>query len=95
MFVIELSYKVALEQVDAYMKKHVLFLNKYYNKGNFIVSGRKIPRTGGIIIAVGNDKKFIEKIIKEDPFHKNKLAEYNIIEFNASQKAKNINELIV
>lgn len=94
MFIIELVYKVPLEEIDAHMKAHVIYLNKYYISKNFIVSGRKIPRDGGIIIANASTKKEIEKIIKQDPFYKNKLADFRIIEFNASQKAENINELI-
>ena len=94
MFIIELTYKVALEEIDVYMKAHVTFLNKYYKSGNFIVSGRKIPREGGIIIATASTKKEIEKIIRQDPFYKKKLADFRIIEFNASQKANNLNELI-
>ena len=53
MFVIELIYKVGLEEIDAHMAAHVRFLKKYYASGNFLVSGRKIPRDGGIILAVG------------------------------------------
>jgi uncharacterized protein YciI len=94
MFIIELTYKVPLEEIDAHMKAHVAYLNKYYKSKSFIVSGRKIPREGGIIIATASDKKEIEKIIKQDPFYKNKLADFRIIEFNTSQKAEDINELI-
>ena len=94
MFIIELVYKVPLEEIDAHMKAHVIYLNKYYKSKNFIVSGRKIPRDGGIIIANASTKKEIEKIIKQDPFYKSKLADFRIIEFNASQKAESINELI-
>jgi uncharacterized protein YciI len=94
MFIIELTYKVPLEAIDAHMKAHVAYLNKYYQSKKFIVSGRKIPRDGGLIIATASDKKEIEKIIKQDPFYKNQLADFTIIEFNASQKAEDINELI-
>ena len=94
MFIIELTYKVPLEQIDAQMKAHVIYLNKYYKTKNFIVSGRKVPREGGIIIAIASTKEAIEKIIKQDPFYKHKLADFRIIEFNASQQAKNIDELI-
>ncbi len=94
MFIIELIYKVPLEEIDAHMKAHVQFLNKYYHSKNFIISGRKIPRDGGIIIATASAKKEIEKIIKQDPFYKYELADFRIIEFDASQKAQNINELI-
>ena len=52
MFVIELTYKASLAEIDASMAAHVKFLKKYYAAGNFLVSGRKIPRDGGIILAV-------------------------------------------
>ncbi len=90
MFVIELVYKVALEEIDAHMKAHVAFLNKYYKAGNFLVSGRKIPRDGGIILARGETRDEIERIIREDPFHRRGLADFRIVEFRASQRAEDI-----
>jgi uncharacterized protein YciI len=90
MFVVELVYKVDLREIDAHMAAHVRFLNKYYASGHFLVSGRKIPRDGGIILAVGKDRKEIEAIVTEDPFYEHGLAEFRIIEFRASQKAPDI-----
>ncbi len=90
MFVIELIYKSDLTEIDAHMKAHVAFLDKYYAAGTFVVSGRKIPREGGIIIAVGKSRAEIEQLITEDPFHIHELAEFRIIEFRASQRAKDI-----
>jgi uncharacterized protein YciI len=90
MFVIELSYKVDLEDIDAHMAAHVRFLKKYYASGIFLVSGRKIPRDGGIILAVGKCREDIEAIVEEDPFHKHHLADFRIIEFRASQRANDI-----
>jgi uncharacterized protein YciI len=87
MFVIELSYKVDLKEIDAHMAAHVRFLKKYYANGTFLVSGRKIPRDGGIILAVGKSKQDIETLIKEDPFHQHGLADFRVIEFRASQRA--------
>jgi uncharacterized protein YciI len=94
MFVIELTYKVDLARIDAHMKAHVAFLQKYYASGNFLVSGRKIPRDGGIILAVGKNKREIEAIIREDPFHSRGLADFRIIEFRASQRADDIQKRI-
>jgi uncharacterized protein YciI len=94
MFVIELVYKVDLEKIDAHMTAHVRFLKKYYASGNFLVSGRKIPRDGGIILAVGGSREEIEAIVKEDPFHAHGLADFRIIEFRASQKADDIQKRI-
>jgi uncharacterized protein YciI len=87
MFVIELIYKADLSEIDARMKAHVAFLNKHYAAGTFLLSGRKIPRDGGIILAVGKSKQEIEAIVAEDPFHKHGLADFRIIEFRASQLA--------
>ena len=90
MFVIELLYKADLAQIDAHMAAHVAFLKKYYAAGNFLVSGRKIPRDGGIILAVGPSRRDIEAIAEEDPFYQHGLADFRIIEFRASQRADDI-----
>ena len=90
MFVIELLYKAPLADIDAAMAAHVKFLKKYYASGNFVVSGRKIPRDGGIILAVGESKERIEAIMKEDPFCKSHLADFRVIEFRVSQRAEDI-----
>ena len=92
MFVIELIYKASLDEIDAHMTAHVRFLKKYYASGHFLVSGRKIPREGGIILSVGKNREEIEAIVREDPFHRHGLAEFRIIEFRASQKADDIQE---
>jgi uncharacterized protein YciI len=92
MFVIELIYKASLDEIDAHMTAHVRFLKKYYASGHFLVSGRKIPREGGIILSVGKNRDEIEAIVREDPFHRHGLAEFRIIEFRASQKADDIQE---
>lgn len=90
MFVIELIYKAALTEIDAAMKPHMAFLKKHYASGTFLMSGRKIPRDGGIILAAGEDRDAMEAIIREDPFVARDLAEYRIIQFRASQQADHL-----
>ena len=92
MFVIDLTYKVPLDQIDEHMQSHVQFLNKYYGFGEFIASGRKVPRDGGIILATANDRKEIEDIIQQDPFYKHQLADYKITEFVMSKKAQHLTD---
>jgi uncharacterized protein YciI len=94
MFVIELTYQAPLPEIDARMKEHMAFLRKYYASGNFLVSGRQVPRTGGIILAVGESKERIEAIMREDPFVSRRLATVRVIEFRASQKADDIQQRI-
>ncbi|MEZ4398931.1 MAG: YciI family protein [Kofleriaceae bacterium] len=90
MFVIELSYLASLPQIDAAMRDHVAFLDRHYAAGTFLISGRKIPRDGGIIIAVGVSRSQLEAVMAEDPFVARGLAEIRIIEFRASQRAADL-----
>jgi uncharacterized protein YciI len=90
MFVIELTYKVPLARIDARMAAHVAFLKKHYAAGHFLVSGRKIPRDGGIILAMGGSRDQIQAIIEDDPFVRDGLADFRIIEFRASQRAEDM-----
>ena len=87
MFVIELIYKADLTAIDAQMKPHVAFLKRHYDAGRFLVSGRKVPRDGGIILALGESRAEIEALMREDPFCAQGLAEFRVIEFRASQRA--------
>ena len=94
MFVIELIYKVDLAEIDRHMAAHMKYLKKHYAAGHFVVSGRKIPREGGVIVAVGPSKDDITAIVQEDPFVSHGLADFRIIEFRPSQRADDINRLI-
>lgn len=94
MFVIELTYKAPLPEIDAAMRAHMAFLNEQYAAGTFLVSGRKIPREGGIILAVGPSREAIEALMREDPFCARGLAECRVIEFRASQRAADVQKLI-
>jgi uncharacterized protein YciI len=84
-FVIILKYIVPLSEIDLYRNAHLEFLNKYYESGIFIISGAKVPRDGGVIIAKSCDRLFIENILKQDPFAINNLADYQIHEFDPSR----------
>lgn len=81
LFIIILRYIVSIEKINEARPTHLEFLDKYYVAGNFIVSGRQTPLTGGIIMARGTNRQEIETIIKEDPFYFQNLAEFNIYEF--------------
>ncbi|HMF95041.1 MAG TPA: YciI family protein [Vicinamibacterales bacterium] len=94
MFVIELSYKASLAEIDRNMAAHMRFLKKYYASGHFLLSGRKIPRDGGIIVALGDDREAIETIAHEDPFYTRGLADVRVVQFRASQRAEDLPQRI-
>jgi uncharacterized protein YciI len=86
-FVLLLSYLKPLDEVDALMREHVAWLKEHYAAGRFVVSGRRIPRTGGVILARGDDREEIEEIASSDPFVRGGVATCEVIQFRASQTA--------
>ncbi len=89
MFIVSLTYIVDLEKVDEGLPLHVDYLKNQYKKGNFIASGRKIPRTGGIILSKLDSIEKLEEVLNQDPFKVNNLAEYKIEEFIPSMTSDN------
>ncbi len=90
MFLIELTYLADLSEIDAAMRAHMLFLKKHYTAGTFVMSGRKVPRDGGIILALGESREKIEEIMQKDPFCSRGLASFRVTEFRVSQRAEDI-----
>ncbi|MGN6961556.1 YciI family protein, partial [Neisseria sp. P0016.S002] len=50
MFIVSLEYMKELAAVETYLAEHIAYLERYYQAGVFVMSGRKQPRTGGVIL---------------------------------------------
>lgn len=94
MFIIDLHYIVPLEKIDTHMAEHMVYLRTHYKQQDFIVSGRKVPRTGGIIVAQAASREALDAIIQKDPFYIHKLAEFTVTEFQASQSLPEIKKIL-
>lgn len=94
MFVVLLNYIKPMSEVDRFVEEHRKFLKHYYASGKFLLSGRKEPRTGGVILAVAETRAEIENIVQSDPFHREKIANYEIVEFFPSISAEYLANLI-
>jgi len=94
MFIVSLNYVKPLEDVELHLEAHVEFLRKHYEKKVFIASGRKVPRTGGVILAQAESKAALDEILSADPFRKNAVAEYEITEFIPSMTLPEFASLI-
>jgi uncharacterized protein YciI len=94
LFVVELLYQKPLVEIDAAMPAHMKFLKKYYASGHFLVSGRKIPRDGGVILATGDSQEEIDTIVRQDPFVARGLSDFRVIQFRPSQRADDIQQRI-
>lgn len=81
MFIVLLTYKKSLDVIDALLAEHVRYLDANYTRGVFLVSGRREPRTGGVILARAESRQALEAILADDPFAREGAADYEVIEF--------------
>ena len=88
MFIFSLTYVKPISEVEQFLPAHIQFLDEHYKKRLFICSGRKVPRTGGIIVCNCTDMKEAEEIMEKDPFFKEGIAQYDIIEFIPSKTSE-------
>lgn len=80
LFVLDLTYIAGLELVEEHLQSHRDHLAENYEKGNFLASGRKEPRTGGVILAQG-ERQEIQDLVDSDPFSIHGIAQYTVTEF--------------
>src|SRR4051812_16140237 len=81
MFLVLLNYIKPIDEVMQLAPEHREYAARQYAAGNFLLSGRKEPRTGGLILARAENRAALEAILAEDPFQRERVAEYEIIEF--------------
>ncbi|AIT10072.1 hypothetical protein LO80_08885 [Candidatus Francisella endociliophora] len=84
--IIDLHYLVEENEVAKIRPAHRDFLDIGYKEGVFLASGPKIPKTGGIILALGSIET-IKKFIKKDPFYLHEIAKYSFKTFDAVKHA--------
>ncbi|TXS44907.1 YciI family protein [Streptomyces sp. t39] len=87
MFVLELTYTAPLDRVDPLLAEHIAWLDGMYAQGVVIASGRKNPRDGGVLLAVGDDRAHVERLAAADPFVTAGVAAYRVTEFAATRTA--------
>ncbi|MGL5038932.1 MAG: YciI family protein [Aeromonas sp.] len=93
MFVVTLTYVKPLEMVDRFIAAHIEWLERQYDAGLFLASGRRVPRIGGVILANGLTRAVLEEVLAEDPFQQAEVAEYEIVEFVPSMTADRLSFL--
>ena len=94
MFIVQLTYKTPISEVDKYLQAHRDFLDYYYKQGLLVASGPMNPRIGGILIAATKDKAHLESVLKEDPYYQADIADYQLIEFTPVKHCEELKELI-
>ncbi|WP_426238990.1 YciI family protein [Pararhizobium sp. DWP1-1-3] len=92
MFILSLTYTAELSEVDRHIAPHMDWVKDGYDTGVFLASGRKNPRTGGVIFARGTRAE-IEALVAADPFTIHAVADYDITEVAVTRTAPGLEAL--
>jgi len=69
-----------LDEVNKYLDDHIEWLTLLDQAGRSVVTGRREPPVGGIMIISGDSIMEVRKLLSTDPFHKNGCAAYHVHE---------------
>jgi uncharacterized protein YciI len=94
MFVVLLTYTKPIEAVDALVPEHREYLQRMYQAGTFLLSGRKDPRDGGVILANAESTQALEAALAQDPFQIHGVASYQVIQFTPTMAAPALQSLV-
>lgn len=93
MYVVSLTYRVPQEIVDFHNDAHIAWLQKAFDEGVFIAAGRKIPRTGGLLLSQ-SERETLDASLAQDPFYTNGVADFEVLEFHAGRVAPGFENLL-
>ena len=85
MVVLISEYQRPLDEVDVHREAHLAFLAGLRERGLIVVSGRRKPPVGGIVVLDVGSVEEAEAIMAEDPFAASGVAVYEPYEFTPTK----------
>lgn len=100
MYIVLLNYTATTDEVDLVLPEHAAWLDRQYEAGNFLLSGR--CRTLGtrhdrLIIARPMLRGQLDALLATDPFKLRRVVQHEVIDFEPSRTAPGLlayNELL-
>lgn len=94
MFLVDMQFtdleKITPELTDA----HRAYLAAQYQNNQLMFGGRKVPRTGGILLSLHQDKAELVAMLEADPFRQSGAVSYSITEFVPVMASPNYAEVL-
>lgn len=85
LFVVTLTYTVPLPEIEKHLADHRAWLDQHFQCGDFLASGPRTPRSGGVILARGTSPEELFDLIRDDPFFRAGVARYEITAFEPTR----------
>jgi uncharacterized protein YciI len=87
-FVVEATYLVPFEQIQAFIPPHRAWLQRGYDGGMFLCSGPQDPPLGGFLVARAGSMAELQTMFEEEPFNVAKLASNTFKEFQPVKRQR-------
>ncbi len=88
MFVLISRFQKPIDEVNRSFAEHSAWVQRQYEAGRFLVSGRRDPAIGGIVVARASSEQELRELLMADPYQQRGLAEYEIFAFEATEFPK-------
>lgn len=94
MFLVDMTFTNMSKITEELTEQHKCYLSKQYQSNKLMFGGRKVPRTGGILISMHSSEQELHQVLQADPFIKSGAANYQITEFMPVMAAKKYQNII-
>ena len=88
-----LNYDGAQDAIDAALVEHLAWLTKGYDDGTVLISGRRTPWTGGVMLVRGNQEQ-ADALMATAPFVTKGLATAEVIGFTTGMAVPAIRDAL-
>ena len=79
MYLLVSRYTAPPERIEELVPAHRAYLEERYAAGDFLLSGRRVPWDGGVIVAASMPRERLDELLAADPFAA--VAETDVVEF--------------
>jgi uncharacterized protein YciI len=87
LFLVLIRYLSPPDEIDRLRPAHREFLRRHYDGGRLIVSGPRVDRTGGVVLARGASAEEVASWFADDPYAVAGAARHEVIEFEVGSHA--------
>ncbi|NRD72825.1 hypothetical protein HQQ94_06100 [Shewanella sp. VB17] len=81
MFLVDMTFTNMNKITPELTQQHKLYLEQEYKSNKLMFGGRKVPRTGGVLLSQHATEQVLIEMLEADPFVKSGAASYSITEF--------------
>jgi uncharacterized protein YciI len=94
MYLLIVTYSKAAEMVAPHIETHTAWVKQYFSDETFMAAGPKSEKNGGVILARSIDRERLNKILAEDSFVINGVANYEVIDFDFKLVSSELGALV-